>query len=264
MWREILPNKPNTNTNNVIIKQQNKCNRKIKYCCNKLFSLKFKRYFLPTIGVSGIIYLDELQNYIYLPFIFTYIGFIMFWNFPFLMYVTNSKPLFYEDFFINEEKVKKMDIEYPESMQRKFKMMIDMWMIFANSCLVGVASDFWFYKSDPNMTTMELIGITSGIFKIMQDANNLIVGLCLDVMKKILDNEVSLVRKRIRKHSIEGGTYHIRKHPNIDIELKTKNDDDSDENKLNINPLSKSATLINRKILSPSQTNTLKPEYNSE
>ena len=61
-----------------------------------------KRYFLPLIGVFGLIAIDEVRNFYYFPIVFTFGFFILFWNFPNLVYYTNSQPIYYEDLFINK------------------------------------------------------------------------------------------------------------------------------------------------------------------
>ena len=80
-------------------------------CCDedckipKCKDIPIKRYFLPLIGIFALSALPELQNFVYLPLIITFGFLILFWNFPWIVYYTASKPLYYQDLFIDEKKL---------------------------------------------------------------------------------------------------------------------------------------------------------------
>ena len=94
-------------------------------CCDedckipKCKDIPIKRYFLPLIGVFALSALPELQNFVYLPLIITFGFLILFWNFPWIVYYTASKPLYYQDLFIDEKKLPNYDVD--ESIKYKFK-----------------------------------------------------------------------------------------------------------------------------------------------
>ena len=91
---------------------------KESYC----LSISPKRYFLPFIGILGFLYLEEIRNFIYIPLIISPTCFIIFWNFPKIVYFTNSKPLYYEDLFIDEKKLPNYDVN--NDIKEKIKVII--------------------------------------------------------------------------------------------------------------------------------------------
>ena len=62
-------------------------------------NMKKKRYFLPLTGLLGLVWIEEVYNYTYLPLVIGFVSFIFFWNFPYFVYRTISKPLYLEDLF---------------------------------------------------------------------------------------------------------------------------------------------------------------------
>ena len=58
--------------------------------CKKI---KLKRYFLPLTGLLGLVWIEEIHNYTYFPLVVGFVSFIFFWNFPYFVYRTISKPL---------------------------------------------------------------------------------------------------------------------------------------------------------------------------
>ena len=77
-------------------------------CCKQI---PIKRYFLPLFGVISLAGFEQFRDFIYFPFIISGAFFIIFWNFPILVYVTASKPLYYEDLFIDEKKLPNYDVD---------------------------------------------------------------------------------------------------------------------------------------------------------
>ena len=74
-------------------------------CVNNLLHVKKKRYFLQLVLLSGLCVFDDVRTFVYTPLIITFSFFILFWNFPSLVYYTASRPLYYEDIFIDEKKL---------------------------------------------------------------------------------------------------------------------------------------------------------------
>ena len=64
---------------------------------------KCKRYFLPFIFTPAAAIHPDVFNFYYFPLVVGFSAFILFWNFPILVYYTASKPLYYEDLFIDEK-----------------------------------------------------------------------------------------------------------------------------------------------------------------
>lgn len=159
--------------------------KKNKCCCNILI----KRCFLPFTAVIFLFFYEEVRNAIYLPLIMTFVFFILFWNFPFIVYHTASKPLYYEDLFIDEKKLPNYEVE--ETIKAKFQCILQWVLIITNSLLVGSLSEYWFYKlnKDKIYNWIEIIGVTGGIIKIFQIANNTIVKVMLKILRHYVKQE---------------------------------------------------------------------------
>jgi hypothetical protein len=141
-----------------------------RWCKN----IQLKRWFLPTLCVLGIVAFEDVRNYMYLPIIFTYAGFVFFWNFPSLAYFSNSKPLYYEDLFIDTRKLPNYEVS--RNIKKKFNKILQWVLIVTTSLCVGALSDFWLYKANNVTSIVEFIGITGGILKIFQIVNNTLSG----------------------------------------------------------------------------------------
>ena len=72
-------------------------------CCTSCSSFRIptKRFFLPLLSLLYFVSLENTQHYVFFPLIITATSFIIFYNFPFLVYYSNTKPLYYEDLFID-------------------------------------------------------------------------------------------------------------------------------------------------------------------
>ena len=165
-----------------------------KGCCK---NIPKKRLFLPLIGlIFLVVAYKEFRHIIYLPLCVSFVFFILFWNFPFILYYTASRPLYYEDLFIDEKKLPNYDVD--ESIKDKFKNIFIWILIFTNTSLVAGLSDYWLYKTSGQYTYLEIIGITGGIIKIFQIVNNTFARIMLKILKYY-------VRKETNKFEMEGG-----------------------------------------------------------
>tara|TARA_Y100000389_G_C17197820_1_gene382097 strand:- start:80 stop:658 length:579 start_codon:yes stop_codon:yes gene_type:complete len=160
-------------------------------CCKKIPK---KRFALPFIGVFVLLILEEVRNFMYLPIVFSFGSFIIFWNFPFLVYESASRPLYYEDIFIDEKKLPNYEIS--DELKNKFKSILLWVLVITNSLLVGALSDYWLFKStEVNKSNyIEIIGMTGGIIKIFQIVNNGVAKIMLKIVKDKIKRENALVQ----------------------------------------------------------------------
>ncbi len=171
-------------------------------CCDedckrpKCRDIPIKRYFLPLIGVFALSALPELQNFVYLPLIITFGFLILFWNFPWIVYYTASKPLYYQDLFIDEKKLPNYDVD--DSIKYKFKMILESVLIISNALLTGALADYYLYKTTGAEGYIEILGVTGGIIKIFQMINNSISRFMLKILKRCIRKENrDLKRKQV-------------------------------------------------------------------
>jgi len=163
-------------------------------CCR---SIPIKRYFLPLTGVISMAAFEQFRDFIYFPLIISGAFFIVFWNFPVLVYVTASKPIYYEDLFIDEKKLPNYQVD--PMIRKKFQNILVWILIITNSILIGVLSDYWLYKTQHEKNYLQIIGVTGGIIKIFQVINNSIGRF----MIKILKSCVAYENKKFRKDQRE-------------------------------------------------------------
>jgi hypothetical protein len=163
-----------------------------QYCKN----IPIKRYFLPFIGVFALTALPEVRNFIYFPLVIVFGFLILFWNFPWIVYYTASKPLYYQDLFIDEKKLPNYEVD--EGIKLKFKMILEIVLIVSNALLTGVLADYYLYKTIGNEGYLEILGITGGIIKIFQIINNSISRLLLKILRRYIKKEtIDLKRKQV-------------------------------------------------------------------
>ena len=133
------------------------------------------------------VFFDNVRTIIYFPIIVSACFFILFWNFPKIVYYTASKPLYYQDIFIDEKKLPNYDVN--KKVKKKFECIFVWVLIITNTLLVGGLSEYWLYKSVIQETTIEIIGISGGIIKIFQIVNNTICRIMLKVLKSYVKTE---------------------------------------------------------------------------
>ena len=149
--------------------------------------IKCKRYFLPLIFAPVAAIHPEILNFYYFPMVVGVSAFILFWNFPKLVYYTASRPLYYEDLFIDASKLPNYDVSL--SIKKRFQFILEWVLIVTNTLLVAALSDYWLYKTVDHFTIIEIVGITGGIIKVFQTVNNTISRIMLKVLRKRVKEE---------------------------------------------------------------------------
>ena len=149
--------------------------------------IKCKRYFLPLIFAPAAAIHPEIFNFYYFPMVVSVSAFILFWNFPKLVYYTASRPLYYEDLFIDASKLPNYDVSL--SIKKRFQFILEWVLIITNTLLVAALSDYWLYKTVDHFTIIEIVGITGGIIKVFQTVNNTISRIMLKILRKQVKKE---------------------------------------------------------------------------
>ena len=163
----------------------------------RCISVAPKRFLLPFIGIIGLLYFEEVRNFLYVPFVVGPSFFILFWNFPQLVYFTNSKPLYYEDLFVDEKKLPNYDVS--PAIKKKCQKILFWSLIVSNSLFAGGLSEYWLYRTHDSTTYMEIIGITGGIIKVFQFINNFIGRLMMLIIRKRVKTENIRLKSKNRK-----------------------------------------------------------------
>tara|TARA_A100001015_G_scaffold317214_1_gene433570 strand:- start:133 stop:831 length:699 start_codon:yes stop_codon:yes gene_type:complete len=169
---------------NKLLKYHIKLIKKINLMCN----LPIKRYFLPLIGIIGIIAVEGVISYSYLPFIVGFSSFILFWNFPKLAIMFNSRPTYYEDLFVSSHN--KVEVNLNGEERKRFENIFEWALIISSSILCGGLSCYWLFNSQTRnvITFFEIMGITGGILKIYYIVNYTIGSVIIYFLKKKIKN----------------------------------------------------------------------------
>ena len=147
-----------------------------------------KRLFLPFICVGFLFLLNETHTFVYTPVIIFFIFFIIFWNYPFIVIFTNSKPLYYEDLFVDTSTIETIEIDH--KIRIRFEKYFEWSLIITNSILTAGLSDYWLYQSYNKDNFMQIIGITGGILKIFQSINYLTGNIILYMTHYFITTEM--------------------------------------------------------------------------
>ena len=185
-------------------------------------NVKLKRYFLPLTGLLGLVWIDEIHNYTYFPLVVGFVSFIFFWNFPYFVFRTISKPLYLEDLFVDDNKLPSYDVDL--KIRKRFKLILKWTLIFTNTLLISALSDYYLYKtSDLKNNTFQILGITGGLIKLFEMINNIICKYILKIMRYFIKKE----NEKIKKLKIEQNT-------KLFAEMQEFNFDDGFRNSLDL------------------------------
>ena len=69
--------------------------------------------------------------------------------------MSNSKPTYYEDLFINTKAIPKLEMDMET--QETFLMFYTGMTIFTNSCLTAILSEYWVFKTKYTTSIYEII-----------------------------------------------------------------------------------------------------------
>ena len=155
--------------------------------CKKCKQIRWNLVCIPLIFSPILLFFDLFKNYIYIPVIMFIASFVLFWNIPYVIFYTASKPLYYEDLFIDEKKIPNYNVDI--KIKRKFELILKWVLIVSNALLVSALCEFWFYKVREINSYIEIAGITGGIVKIFQIINNTITRIMLKILRRFIKSE---------------------------------------------------------------------------
>jgi hypothetical protein len=134
--------------------------------------MKKRRLTLIFLLSLSSLYKKEIRNYTFIPLLFFLNALIVFGNFPFLILLSNKRPMFVDDLFIkdrNEIEFNLTDIE-----KQKFEKRFNYMLILSNSLFVAALADYFYYETlhIRDESYVGVLGITGGIIKIFQLVNH--------------------------------------------------------------------------------------------
>lgn len=162
---------------------------------NKKYELR--RLCLPLVGAGSLFIFHSLYTYVYMPIIIGFVFFIIFWNFPILVYLSNTKPLYYEDLFIDTDKLPLLDIS--PYVKQQFEYTFEWTLIITNTLLMSALSDYWLYRTINEGSFLVIIGVTGGILKIFQIINHVSGAVILHLTRKRIRTRIKLTELELTK-----------------------------------------------------------------
>jgi hypothetical protein len=170
---------------------------------NKKYEVR--RLCLPLISLTCLLGIHALYNFVYLPLVIFMISFILFWNFPTMVTFTNTKPLYYEDLFIDTSKIHLLDVSPAKKVY--FENLFHWMLIVSNSVFMAALSDYWLYKTFMKESFMEIVGVTGGILKIFQLINHITGSALLQFTRQLIQKEYTT--KQIEMKMLTNTTHTI-------------------------------------------------------
>ena len=146
-----------------------------------LKDIKRERFLLPFLGIISILFYDKYRNNLSISIIIFITSVIIFSNFPFLVIYSISKPLYYNDLFIDDKKLPNYLL--PKNIRDRIENIFTITLILTNSISISLLSNYWLFKTDNEKSLFEIVGITGGILKILQITNNCLSFIILKVLK---------------------------------------------------------------------------------
>jgi hypothetical protein len=155
---------------------------------NKCITIRKKRYML-LLTIPGTYYIIAYQNRIPIDSLVIFIDAVLvYYNFPILVTYNSTKPLYYEDLFVDRNKIPSLAIDAETKLA--FKNYFTWFLIFTNSLLTTGLYNYWIFKTHGSNSFYEIIGITGGILKIFQMINHYSAVSALYLIKKIIRSKI--------------------------------------------------------------------------
>lgn len=154
---------------------------------NNIYSMKKKRYFLPfSLIILSLIDPNCRNNtFLYIFIVFTSSLIILF-NFPILVTWYNSKPLYYDELYVDSTKLPSLKLS--EEKKRYYKTAYKIILTIYDSILIAVISNYWFFKTKSTSSYYEIIGITGGILQIFHVLYIFTGTIILNIIKYFINN----------------------------------------------------------------------------
>jgi hypothetical protein len=159
---------------------------------------------VPIILVLAFVFEDE-HDIIYVPIAIGTCSMILFLNFPALVIMMHSRPIYYDDLIIknyNDDEANRM---YDDEFRRKYQRIFRLISTCTSSIMIGMATALWFFRDrlfahDESQrhnifNNFAIIGIISGIFSIYYRATMLIGNIIMFILKRIRAREQERFRK---------------------------------------------------------------------
>ena len=159
-----------------------------------IFKFKTSRFFLPFILLTFTLLInDNHKNYVLLSFFTFFDSIIILTNFNSLVTMSNAKPLYFEDLYIDTGRLPLIQLN--EKRKELYKKIYTYILIVSNSVLMTALVCYWRSKISDVNGIIEIIGITGGLIEIATCFNSFIGKLSLFLIKKYIRKQIHIERE---------------------------------------------------------------------
>lgn len=156
---------------------------------NYLKSLQYRRYFLPLIGLTGILFYNKSYDNYYILASITFLdSIIILGNFTQIVIWTNAKPVYLEDLYVDSSKLPLLSLD--DKRKKIHKKIYTRILVFSNSTLFSVLICYWKLNLNKNVSFLEILGMTGGLIEIAACFNVLTGRITLYFIKQYLSIQI--------------------------------------------------------------------------
>tara|TARA_Y100000992_G_scaffold50484_1_gene29723 strand:- start:2365 stop:2913 length:549 start_codon:yes stop_codon:yes gene_type:complete len=157
-----------------------------KFCYN--LNIPFERLSLLSLCLLFLLLDKKLYNdYIFISFISFFSSIVIFSNFPIIVTWNNEKPIYYEDLYIDLDKLPIIQLE--ENQKNTYKKTYTRTLIISNSILISILICYWKFRTE-NTGSLEMMGVTGGILQIASMFNIFSGRIILFLIKKFINTKI--------------------------------------------------------------------------
>ena len=154
----------------------------------KKLNIQYDRYSLLLLSLLFLL-LDKnyYNSYVFIAIISFFSSMIIFFNFPWIIIWNSSKPIYYEDLYIDETKLPEIPLTnyQKDTYQNYYRRSL----IFSNSILISILICYWKFKTE-NTTFIEKVGTSGGLLQIASLLNNLLARIILYCIKSFISIKI--------------------------------------------------------------------------
>ena len=164
---------------------KNKCKEVITFFCD----LPTKRYLLALFSLLGMLSNKKYsKDYLVVFIIFFAVSVAFYSNFEMFATWNNSKPLYYEDLYIDYKKLPVIALS--ENQKKVYKKTYTRILIISNSLLTSAIIVYWMFKKKDATGYFEIIGVTGGLLKIASLFNTITGKVTLYFIKSYINIKI--------------------------------------------------------------------------
>jgi hypothetical protein len=154
--------------------------------------VKMIRFSLPLLSTSALLIDTKIHdNTIYVSLIVFLCSMVIFGNFPVLVTLNNSKPVYYEDLYIDAHKIP--TIALSDKQKDIYKSAYHAILVFSNSLLMCAIANYWLFKTSSVTSYYEIVGIIGGLLKIAGSINHSTGRMSIYIIRSCIRNQITVM-----------------------------------------------------------------------